>query len=470
MTTMHLNWKRSLATLALLAVATSPEAPVAVAQSDNAAPAPAVAEEKPAPRYLTLDPKEGVRVELYTNAATGRSRTERRPGRERPSGAGLAAGAAPRESPTAHGAKVAAKLKQIILDQVRFDGLPLGEVLIYLNDESLKRDPDKTGINFLINPNARPVALTGKVDPATGLPEAAATEFLDVGGVVIKFNQPLRNVAMKDLLDAIVMVADHPIEYTLEDYGVVFAAKRETLAGQPVVVARAQEPAPQQSIVSSQSEPSPRKHWSDAELSEVKPQPFNVDFGSGSPSGQEGPAALGKPGDFWNGVSEGFNEHYTKGDLKFAAGDPSPIEVEMINLGGGWGIPGALGGKSPMLENYNYPTGNRGGNSTVLLHHVPAGKYQVYVYGAGASPGYYGDYTLSAGGREYGRKQTSKKGDAMRKPKWAEGCQYVRFSGVKVERGEDVKVFIQPGAAVTDGSGRSFADAFIAGLQLIPVK
>ena len=86
-------------------------------------------------------------------------------------------------------------------------------------------DPDKTGINFLINPNSRPVALTGNVDPATGLPEAAATELLDVGAVVIKFNQTLRNVTMKDLLDAIVMVADHPIKYSVLDYGIVFASK-----------------------------------------------------------------------------------------------------------------------------------------------------------------------------------------------------------------------------------------------------
>ena len=40
---------------------------------------------------------------------------------------------------------------------------------------------------------------------------------------------------MKDVLDAIVMVADHPIEYTLEDYAVVFSAKPETVAGQPVI-------------------------------------------------------------------------------------------------------------------------------------------------------------------------------------------------------------------------------------------
>jgi hypothetical protein len=219
-----------------------------------------------------------------------------------------------------------------------------------------------------------------------------------------------------------------------------------------------------------------RKHWSSAELAEVKPQTFNVDFGAGTTVGahvaseQVGPAAAGKAGDFWNGVYAPFQDHHIETNMRFADGQPSPIEVEMINLGGAWGVPGAWGGKSPMLEDYNYPTSNRGGNSTVILHQVPTGKYQVYIYGAGATPGYYGDYSVSVGGRQYGRKQTSHKGDAFRKGKWVEGSQYVRFSSVKVEPGEDVVILIRPGDPVTDSSGRTFSDAFIAGLQLFPVK
>ena len=110
-----------------------------------------------------------------------------------------------------------------------------------MNDQSRKHDPQKVGVNFLINPNVRPGHDDRGVDPKTGLPLAASTEPFDVGSVVIKFNQPLRGVTMRDLLDAIVTVADHPIEYTLEDYGVVFAAKPETLGDQPVSLA---QPAP----------------------------------------------------------------------------------------------------------------------------------------------------------------------------------------------------------------------------------
>src|ERR1035441_4389057 len=66
---------------------------------------------------------------------------------------------------------------------------------------------------------------------------------------IVKFNLPLRHVTMKDVLDAIVTVADHPIEYSLEDYAVVFSAKAETVGAQPVVVARpGPAPAPAQAF------------------------------------------------------------------------------------------------------------------------------------------------------------------------------------------------------------------------------
>jgi hypothetical protein len=58
----------------------------------------------------------------------------------------------------------------------------------------------------------------------------------------------------------------------------------------------------------------------------------------------------------------------------------------------------------------------------------------------------------------------------MRNTQWVEGSQYVKFSNVKVGEGEEVEVLIRPGAQVTDPSGRTFADAMICGLQLIPVK
>jgi len=48
---------------------------------------------------------------------------------------------------------IASKLERIVLDEVKFDGVPLPEVLRFLDEESRKRDPETKGINFLINPN-----------------------------------------------------------------------------------------------------------------------------------------------------------------------------------------------------------------------------------------------------------------------------------------------------------------------------
>jgi beta-lactamase regulating signal transducer with metallopeptidase domain/LysM repeat protein len=126
------------------------------------------------------------------------------------------------------GALIEAKLKQMVLEKVQIDGLPLSEVLKYLSEQSSKLDPSKIGVNFLFNPNAIATGYPptpGAVDPATGLPLAPAMESVDISTVTINFNLPLRNVNMKDVLDAIVKVADHPIEYTVEDYAVVFSPK-----------------------------------------------------------------------------------------------------------------------------------------------------------------------------------------------------------------------------------------------------
>ncbi len=93
------------------------------------------------------------------------------------------------------------KLNNIRLDNIPWaDGLPLSEVIRWLNEQAKARDPEKKGVNFIFNPNveAPSVASTGgggpggqgafpggqgafpgaapvpgQINPATGLPEAA---------------------------------------------------------------------------------------------------------------------------------------------------------------------------------------------------------------------------------------------------------------------------------------------------------
>jgi hypothetical protein len=195
-------------------------------------------------------------------------------------------------------------------------------------------------------------------------------------------------------------------------------------------------------------------------------QTFNIDFGPGrDASKQVGPAVVGQDGDYWNGVAIGFNNDHTESDLKFANGQPSPIEVQLINLGGCWGSGGKMGVKAPMLDSFNYPANNRGGNSRVILSHVPPGTYSLYLYGHGVNPLYYGDYTVSVAGRDYGRKKTSTGSDAAENTSWVEGSQYVRFTAVNVAAGENIKILIRPGGWIN-----GISDAMICGLQLVLLK
>jgi len=123
---------------------------------------------------------------------------------------------------------IMSKLDRIRLDK-GWDGLPLSEVIKDLGDESRKRDPERKGINFIINPNTEAAAApaASAIDPATGLPipAAAPAEPVDVGATLIKINPTLTDVRLADVLDAIIKVADHPIKYSIEDYAVVFSVK-----------------------------------------------------------------------------------------------------------------------------------------------------------------------------------------------------------------------------------------------------
>jgi hypothetical protein len=121
--------------------------------------------------------------------------------------------------------KIVDKLESIQFDAVLYDNLPLGEVIHHLIDEAKKRDPEKKGLNFLVNPNAPAQVVPGApINPATGQPvESPPVEAVDIRGITIKIDPALTNVRLMDVLDAIVKVADRPIKYSITDYAVVFS-------------------------------------------------------------------------------------------------------------------------------------------------------------------------------------------------------------------------------------------------------
>ncbi|HWY76035.1 MAG TPA: M56 family metallopeptidase [Verrucomicrobiae bacterium] len=130
--------------------------------------------------------------------------------------------------------EVEAKLKRIKLDTIAYDGVPLGEVVRHLGDTAAKLDPAKVGINFLIRLDTQPspAVMPGAIDPTTGLPVASVpTESVDLNSVTVRIEPPLKQVRLCDVLDAITKVADHPIKYTVEDYGVVFSLDQSKISG-----------------------------------------------------------------------------------------------------------------------------------------------------------------------------------------------------------------------------------------------
>jgi beta-lactamase regulating signal transducer with metallopeptidase domain len=117
------------------------------------------------------------------------------------------------------------KLNQIHLDTVAYNYAPLSEVLRDLHEKSLLADPEKLGINFLYNPNIKAVPASA-ISAATGLPVKPAPAPPQVEAKInIPVTVNLTDVSLTDLLNTICLIADHPIKYSVEDYGVVFSPK-----------------------------------------------------------------------------------------------------------------------------------------------------------------------------------------------------------------------------------------------------
>ncbi len=120
------------------------------------------------------------------------------------------------------------KLHTIRLDEVKFEELPLSEVVRQLKDESKARDPQGQGINFFINnyldnTQSAPQVTT---DPNTGqLITIQPAEQVPLQDVSVRIDPALNNVQLSDVLDAVTKSASSPIKFTVEDYAVVFMHK-----------------------------------------------------------------------------------------------------------------------------------------------------------------------------------------------------------------------------------------------------
>lgn len=292
MNTMKTTWKRSIATVALLAAssahpadapaqtpaaeagdpaATAHSAPASSIAPRPAAASPVVMSEALRKRYGLASPSPVVISEAlhtrYGLASAAAETQEPQPPRNTPSApasppqadspkAPAAAETAPAEDPpqadqnryrmdprlleryglrprpgdaamqaapvrTNRGKQpIEAKLNQIILHEVLYDSLPLAEVIKDLQDAAQRRDPARQGLNFVITTVSEQGTTAGAgVDPTTGAP--LPFQPADPGNAIIKLH--LRDVRLKDVLDAMARVADPPIRYSVEEYGIVIS-------------------------------------------------------------------------------------------------------------------------------------------------------------------------------------------------------------------------------------------------------
>jgi beta-lactamase regulating signal transducer with metallopeptidase domain len=130
------------------------------------------------------------------------------------------------------------KLDKIVMERVAYDGWTLSEVVKDLNQQALERDPDKRGVNFIINHQkidaatglprtASPAGHGIEIDATTGLPQAAspAGPTINLADVVIHLF--LREVRLGEVVSAVARIAQPRISYSIEDYAVVFTPRTE---------------------------------------------------------------------------------------------------------------------------------------------------------------------------------------------------------------------------------------------------
>ncbi|HXC97734.1 MAG TPA: hypothetical protein VN048_00225, partial [Verrucomicrobiae bacterium] len=173
-------------------------------------------------------------------------------------------------------------------------------------------------------------------------------------------------------------------------------------------------------------------------------------------------AAIGQTAnDYWNGCSrDGSSDmdwlsYVALTNLINADGTVTGVGLSLANAPGAWDN----GVADAMYNTYLYPF--NGGNITVTLTSLPAGSYDIYVYGhgnvQGGMTGLNGVYQLSTGGVDYGTLSTATSGTAWDSTNWQAGQQYVLFTGVTVVDGQPVVLTCLPGAG---------GEALISGIQL----
>ena len=109
------------------------------------------------------------------------------------------------------------KLGEIVLPEVRFDGVPLSEVVKRLSEEAKRYDPERRGLNFVIFDPPQVAA-----DPVVRGNSAPVGPPLSLGDGLIHVREPLAGLTLRHALDVICKSAEVPTQFGVEDYAVSF--------------------------------------------------------------------------------------------------------------------------------------------------------------------------------------------------------------------------------------------------------
>jgi beta-lactamase regulating signal transducer with metallopeptidase domain len=111
--------------------------------------------------------------------------------------------------------EVLRKLDRIHLDLPAFDRVPLPDIVRDLGSRVRSNDPDRDGVNFLINQSLN------HFTNAAGPPEIIP---VDITNILVSLGAEA-NVRLADALDGIVRGSSQPLKYSIENYGIIFAPK-----------------------------------------------------------------------------------------------------------------------------------------------------------------------------------------------------------------------------------------------------
>lgn len=197
---------------------------------------------------------------------------------------------------------------------------------------------------------------------------------------------------------------------------------------------------------------------------------LNVNFGLWTK--KTGPAGAGRSADdFWNPWEITGNPDATVSDLKLADGSTSRVSMRVRNAGGTWNNRTGDG----MYDSYIYPNSGLGdgvGDMVVDLSGVPAGRYDLYLYGHAdpeGRPESNSMFTAKVAGQTLGPLGTKASAGWKASDGWKEGAQYVVFRGVTIpESGAPLELIVSPGSdGVPKPGDPSQHVAVLNGLQLV---